>query len=67
MKVRTELRAGQPETAVAVGALALNVSSIRQRISSSISGNYNTVAQANVATVTQSATATNSGAVTATT
>jgi len=67
MKVRTELKAGQPETAIAVGALALNVSKIRQSNYSSITGSYNTVAQANVATVTQSATATNSGAVSAST
>ena len=67
MKVRTELKAGQPETAVAIGAAAVNVSSIRQRNSSSITGSYNTVAQANVATVTQTATATNSGAVSAAT
>ena len=64
MKVRTELKAGQ-DLAVAVGAAAVNFSHIDQRNSSSITGSYNTVAQANVATVTQSATATNSGPVTA--
>ena len=65
MKVRTELKAGQ-DTAVAIGALAANVSKIYQSNYSAITGSYNTVAQANVASVTQSATATNSGRVSAT-
>ncbi|MBV8774886.1 MAG: hypothetical protein JO166_21505 [Deltaproteobacteria bacterium] len=64
MKVRTELRAGK-EVAVAVGAAAVNVSSIHQRNSSKINGSYNLVAQANVADVDQFAAAKNTGAVSA--
>jgi len=66
MKVRTELRAGQ-ETAIAVGALAANVSKVYQSNYSAINGSYNDVTQTNAAVVTQTATATNFGAVSAST
>ena len=64
MKVRTDVKAGH-DIAVAIGALAVNLSKIYQANSSAIVGNHNVVAQANVAAVHQTATATNSGKVTA--
>jgi hypothetical protein len=65
MKVRTELKAGQ-EVAVAVGAAAVNVASIREKVYSSISGGGdNMVAVGQTASITQSATASNTGAVSA--
>ena len=67
MKVRTELRAGAPTaTSIAVGAAAVNLSSIDQDLSIGNVSNAGVFAAANAAPVTQTATATNSGAVTAT-
>jgi hypothetical protein len=65
MKVRTELRAGRDTaTAVAIKAIAVNISDIDQRNRSSITG-INSVTQTNAAVVCQYATATNSGKVSA--
>src|SRR5262249_54573758 len=67
MKVRTELRAGQPSaTSIAVGAAAVNLSQIDQDLSIGNVANTGVFAAANQASVSQSASATNSGPVTAT-
>ena len=66
MKVRTELRAGQSASALAVGAVAKNVSDIDQSIDIGNVANTGMLVAANTASVTQSASASNTGAVTAT-